>query len=162
MTRKTNAARLLDGLGVVYELRAYDVGAEHMNASEVARAIDMSPERVFKTLLARGDPNGPCFAVIPADADLDLKALARASRNRKVSLVPLKEVQPLTGYVRGGVTALAAKKAFAVYLDECVLELDSMAVSAGVKGLQIVLSPRDYLRAVSAVPAALRAARTAG
>jgi Cys-tRNA(Pro)/Cys-tRNA(Cys) deacylase len=147
---------------VAYELKQYAVGAEHMTAAEVARAIDMPPEQVFKTLLARAEPGGHCFAVIPADADLDLKALARAGNNRRATLVPLKEVQPLTGYVRGGVTALAAKKAFAVYLDESALGLDRMAVSAGVRGLQVVLSPRDYLRAARAVAAPLRAGSGAG
>ncbi len=159
MSKKTNAARLLDSLGVAYELREYGVGAEHMTAVEVARAIDMPAETVFKTLLARGDSGGPCFAVIPGDAELDLKALGRASGERRVSLAPLRDVQPLTGYLRGGVTALAARKSFPAYLDESALGLERMAVSAGVKGLQIVLAPGEYLRATGAAPAALCAAR---
>ncbi|HEY0787439.1 MAG TPA: YbaK/EbsC family protein, partial [Thermoanaerobaculia bacterium] len=107
---KTNAARLLDRLGISYELRAYEVDPDDLRAESVAAKIGMPPEQVFKTLVARGDRNGVCFAVVPGDAELDLKALAHATGDRKTDTVALKEVQPLTGYVRGGVTALAAKK----------------------------------------------------
>ena len=110
----------------------------------------MPPEQVFKTLVARGDRNGVCFAVVPGDAQLDLKALARLSGDRKIETVPLKEVQPLTGYIRGGVTVFGAKKAFPVYVDETMELFDEVAVSAGVRGTQIVLAPADYLRAAEA------------
>ena len=107
---KTNAARLLDSLGVSYELREYEVDPEDLAAEAVAAKIGMPPEQVFKTLLARGERNGACFAVIPGNYELDSKALALLSGDRKVELVPLKEVQPLTGYIRGGVTVLGRRR----------------------------------------------------
>jgi Cys-tRNA(Pro)/Cys-tRNA(Cys) deacylase len=148
---KTNAVRLLEGLGVQYELREYAVDPEDLAAESVAAKIGMPPEQVFKTLVVRGDRNGMCFAVIPANTELDLKALAAASGNRKMELLPLKEVQPLTGYVRGGVTVLGAKKDFPVYADETIQLWDLMSVSAGVRGTQVILRPDDYLRATQAV-----------
>ena len=152
---KTNAVRILDGLNIAYELREYEVNPEDLAAESVAAKICMPPEQVFKTLLARGDRNGPCFAVIPGNYELDLKALAEASGDRKIHLVPLKEVQPLTGYIRGGVTALGAKKDFPVILEEIAEIFDVISVSAGVRGTQILLSPGDYIRAVHATVAAI-------
>src|SRR5579884_1012488 len=113
---KTNAIRLLDTLRIPYELREYEVDPEDLSAETVARKIGLPPEQVFKTLVAKGDRNGVCLAVVPGDAELDLKALAKVSGDRKIELVPLKEVLPVTGYVRGGVTALACKKDYPVYL----------------------------------------------
>ena len=150
---KTNAARLLDTLGISYEVREYAVDPEDLAAESVAAKIGMPAEQVFKTLIARGDHSGPCFAVIPGNSELDLKALAAASGNRKIDLVPLKEVQPLTGYIRGGVTVPGAKKAFPVYADETIELWDKISISAGLRGTQIVLSPADYLRATGAVVA---------
>jgi Cys-tRNA(Pro)/Cys-tRNA(Cys) deacylase len=144
---KTNAARILDTLGIRYELRTYGVGDEHLSADVVAVKVGLPPEQVWKTLVARGDRRGVCFAVVPANASLDLKALARLSGDRKVDTVPLKEVTPLTGYVRGGVTAIGAKKDYPVYIDETVELFDVISVSAGVRGTQILLHPSDYLRA---------------
>lgn len=147
---KTNAARILDGLGIAYELRAYAIDDEHLAAAEVAARVGLPPEQVFKTLVARGERHGVCLAVVPGDSHLDLKALARASGERKVELVPLREVTPLTGYVRGGVTALACKKDYPVFLDETAILFETIAVSAGTRGLQIVLHPDDYARATRA------------
>lgn len=147
---KTNAARILDNLGIDYELRPYPVDAEHLKAAEVAALVGLPPEQVFKTLIARGDRNGVCLAVVPGDGHLDLKALARASGDRRIELVALREVTPLTGYVRGGVTALAGKKDYPVYLDETAILFEKIAVSAGTRGLQIVLHPDDYVRATRA------------
>ncbi|MCL2449242.1 MAG: Cys-tRNA(Pro) deacylase [Polyangiaceae bacterium] len=147
---KTNAARLLDTLGIAYELREYEPGDEHLPAEEVARRVGMSAEQVFKTLIVRGDRTGVLLAVVPGDAALDLKALAKLSGDRKCDTVPLKEVQPLTGYVRGGVTALAGKKDYPTFVDESVDLFDAIAVSAGVRGTQIVLAPGDYVRAAKA------------
>ena len=144
---KTNAARILDALGIRYELREYDVDDEHLAADEVARRVGLPAEQVFKTLVARGDRHGVCFAVVPGDAELDFKALAKLTGDRKVDTVPLKEVTPLTGYVRGGVTALAAKKDYPVFVDETIELFDVVSVSAGVRGTQIFVSPADYLRA---------------
>jgi Cys-tRNA(Pro)/Cys-tRNA(Cys) deacylase len=147
VANKTNAARLLDQMGIRYELREYEVDLNELAAETVAAKIGLPPEQVFKTLLARGDRNGICMAAIPGNAELDLKALAAASGNRKIQLVPVKELQGLTGYIRGGVTALAGKKNYPVYVDETVELFDVISISAGVRGLQIVLVPADYLRA---------------
>jgi Cys-tRNA(Pro)/Cys-tRNA(Cys) deacylase len=147
---KTNAARALDTLGIRYELRDYEVDESDLSAETVARKVGMPAEQVFKTLVARGDRNGVCLAVVPGNAELDLKALARLTGDRKADTVPLKEVQPLTGYIRGGVTALACKKDYPVFVDETFELFDAVAVSAGVRGTQIVLAPADYLRATKA------------
>ena len=156
---KTNAARLLDTMGIRYELRDYDPGDEHLTAEEVARRVGLAPEQVYKTLVVRGDRSGVMLAVVPADATLDLKALAKASDNRKCETVPLKEVQPLTGYVRGGVTALACKTPYPTFVDETMELFDVISVSAGARGTQILLGPADYLRATGAKIAALGKAK---
>lgn len=148
---KTNAVRILDALGVHYELAEYEVDPEDLAAETVAAKLGMPAEQVFKTLLARGDRNGPCFAVIPGNYELDLKAVAKLSGDRKIELVPLKEVQPLTGYIRGGVTALGAKKEFPVFVDETMELWDVISVSAGVRGVQVLLAPADYLRVTEAI-----------
>jgi Cys-tRNA(Pro)/Cys-tRNA(Cys) deacylase len=148
---KTNAVRLLDTFGVRYELREYDVDPEVLEAETVARKIGLPPEQVFKTLVARGDRNGVCLAVVPANMELDEKALARLTGDRKMELVPLKEVQPLTGYVRGGVTALACKREYPVFVDETAELFDAISVSAGARGMQIVLTPGDYLASVKGI-----------
>lgn len=148
---KSNAVRLLDERKVPYELREYAVDPGDLSAESVAEKIALPPEQVFKTLVARGDRNGLCMAVVPGSAELDLKALAKLSGDRRVEMVPLKDVQPLTGYIRGGVTALAAKKEFPVYLDETAILFDVISVSAGVRGIQILLDPGDYIKAVNAV-----------
>lgn len=155
MAQKTNAARLLDQLGIHYELREYEVDPEDLAAETVAAKIGLPAEQVFKTLVARGDRNGTCMAVIPGDQELDLKALATAAGERKIQLVPVKELQALTGYIRGGVTALAAKRDFPVYADETLELFDIVSISAGVCGLQILISPADYLRATNGTVAAL-------
>jgi Cys-tRNA(Pro)/Cys-tRNA(Cys) deacylase len=146
---KTNAVRILDRLGIAYELREYEVDPDDLSAATVAAKIAFPIEQVWKTLVARGDRGGVVFAVLPGNFELDLKALARATGDRKVDTVPLKEVQPLTGYIRGGVTVLGAKKAYPVFVDETVQLFDRISVSAGVRGTQILLAPADYLRATS-------------
>ena len=149
-TVKTNAIRLLERLSVRHELRAYEVDPEDLSAETVARKIGMPPEQVFKTLVARGDKHGVCLAVVPGNFELDLKALARATGDKKIDTVPLKEVEPLTGYIRGGVTALACKKDYPVYLDETAQLFDVISISAGLRGLQILIAPDDYIRVVDA------------
>lgn len=156
---KTNAARLLDTLGIKYELREYDVDPEDLSAETVARKVGMPAEQVFKTLVARGDRTGVLMAVVPGDADLDLKALARLSGDRKVDTVPLKELQPLTGFIRGGVTALGGKKEYPVFVDETMELFDVVAVSAGVRGTQILISPADYLKVVKGKPGPISRAK---
>lgn len=147
---KTNAARLLDSLGISYEVREYEVDPDDLAAESVARKVGLPPEQVFKTLVARGDKHGVCFAIVPGDQQLDLKALAHLTGDKKIDTVPLKEVQPLTGYIRGGVTALAAKKAYPVYADETIELFDVISVSSGMRGAQLILSPAGYLRATNA------------
>lgn len=145
---KTNAARLLDTLNIEYEILEYAVDPDDLAAESVAEKVGLPPEQVFKTLVVRGDRNGICFAVIPSNTELDLKALAKVTSDRKVETVSLKEVQPLTGYIRGGVTVLGAKKTYPAYVDETVYLFDKIAVSVGKRGGMLYLSPDDYLRAI--------------
>jgi Cys-tRNA(Pro)/Cys-tRNA(Cys) deacylase len=146
--QKTNAARLLDQMGIHYELREYEVDPDDLAAETVAAKIGLPPEQVFKTLVARGERNGIIMAVTPGDQDLNLKALAATAGERKIQLVPVRELQTLTGYIRGGVTALAAKRDFPVFVDETIELFDVVSISAGVRGTQILISPADYLRAI--------------
>jgi Cys-tRNA(Pro)/Cys-tRNA(Cys) deacylase len=147
---KTNAVRILDGLGIRYELREYEVDPDDLSAETVAAKVGLPPEQVYKTLAVEGDRNGICLAVISANDELDFKALAHQTGDRKVEMVPLKQVQAVTGYIRGGVTALACKKDYPVYIDELAQICDVISVSAGMRGLQILLAPEDYIRAVNA------------
>ena len=147
---KTNAARILDGAGVHYELREYAVDEEDLSAPRVAQAIGLPAEQVFKTLVARGDRTGVLMACIPGSAELDLKALAAASGNKKVELVPVKEVLPLTGYIRGGVSPVGARKPYPLYLDETAGLWDVISVSAGVRGCQMLIAPDGLERVVEA------------
>jgi Cys-tRNA(Pro)/Cys-tRNA(Cys) deacylase len=176
---KTNGARFLESLGIPFELREYEVDPEDLSAITVAKKIGMPPEQVFKTLLTTGVPADRSssagwstgvpadrssserwrtgghadyvFAIIPGDAELDFKKLARAAGLRKSEMAPLKDVQPLTGYIRGGVTIFGARKAYPVYVDETAILFDKISVSAGTRGTQLILSPDDYLRAAAAL-----------
>ncbi|NJO79647.1 MAG: Cys-tRNA(Pro) deacylase [Cyanobacteria bacterium RM1_2_2] len=145
---KTNAARILDRLGISYQLLSYPVDPNDLAAESVAEKLGLPPEQVFKTLVTRGDRTGVCLAVIPGNTHLNLKALARLTDNRKIEPVPLKEVQPLTGYIRGGVTALACKRDYPVFVDVTIEQFEQITVSAGMRGYMIQLSPTDYRRAV--------------
>lgn len=148
---KTNGARFLESLGIAFELREYEVDPEDLSAITVAKKVGMPPEQVFKTLLTTSGERDYAFAVVPGDAELDFKKLARAAGMRKMEMSPLKDVQPLTGYIRGGVTIFGAKKAYPVFVDETVILFDKISVSAGARGTQIILSPDDYLRAAKAI-----------
>lgn len=148
---KTNAARLLDAMWIAYEIREYEVDETDLTAENVARKVGLPPEQVFKTLVARGDRNGVCFAVVPGDMHLDLKALAKLTGDKHIDTVPLKDVQPLTGYIRGGVTALAAKKSYPVFVDETLELFDVVSVSAGIRGAQLIVAPADYLAATKGI-----------
>jgi Cys-tRNA(Pro)/Cys-tRNA(Cys) deacylase len=147
---KTNAVRMLDAAGVRYELRDYVVDEQDLSAPRVAQAIGLPPEQVFKTLVVRGDRTGVLLACIPGNAELNLKSLAAAGSNKKVELVAVKEVLGLTGYIRGGVSPLGTKKAYPCFLDETAVLWDTIAVSAGVRGLQMLLSPADLQRLTDA------------
>ena len=153
--KKTNAARLLDALNIAYELRAYEVDLNDLTAISVARKINLPPEQVFKTLVTETVDKEHLFVVVPGNAELDLKKLAVVAGTRKAELAPLKDVEPLTGYIRGGVTILAARRAFRAFADETIQLFDVISVSAGIRGLQLVLAPADYLRATSAALADL-------
>jgi Cys-tRNA(Pro)/Cys-tRNA(Cys) deacylase len=148
---KTNGARFLENLGILFELREYEVDPDDLSAITVAKKIGMPAEQVFKTLLTTGGPGSHVFAVIPGDAELDFKKLARAAGLRKAEMVSLKDVQPLTGYIRGGVTVFGAKKCFPVFVDETAMLFDRISVSAGTRGTQLILTPDDYLRAALAL-----------
>ena len=147
---KTNAARLLDEANIKYELKEYEVDPDDLTAETVALKIGYPLEQVFKTLVVRGDKHGVCMAVVPGNAQLDLKAIAQLSGDKKTEVVSLKELQPLTGYIRGGVTAIGGKKNYPVYVDETVYLFETISVSAGVRGTQILINPEDYLKATKA------------
>jgi Cys-tRNA(Pro)/Cys-tRNA(Cys) deacylase len=157
---KTNAARILESLAIHYTLQEYEVDPGDLSAIAVARKIGLPVEQVFKTLLTITGPNQYAFAVIPGDAELDFKKLARAAGARKAEMVSLKDVQPLTGYIRGGVTVFGAKKDFPVFAHETIELFDLISVSAGQRGVQILLAPQDYLRVAKATVADLTKEQT--
>src|SRR5271168_4969378 len=148
---KTNAARYLDSLGIAYELRDYDLGEEEFSAVAVAEKMGLPPEQVFKTLLCTTHEREHVFAIVPGNAELDFKKLAHAAGTRKTEMASIKDVQPLTGYIRGGVTVFGAKKAFPVFVDETLELFDTISVSAGTRGTQLVLTPADYLTAAKSL-----------
>jgi Cys-tRNA(Pro)/Cys-tRNA(Cys) deacylase len=154
---KTNAARLLDAAKIGYELREYEVDPEDLSAETVAAKVSLPLEQVFKTLVMRGDRNGVCLAVVPGNTIVDEKALAKLTGDRRIEMVPLKEVQALTGYIRGGVTAMAGKRDYPVYVDETAELFDVISVSAGRRGLQILMAPADYARITRATIGAIGA-----
>lgn len=151
--KKTNAMRILDGLGIDYEIKTYEVDEEDLSAIHVAQVSGLDIKMIFKTLVARGDKTGIIMAVIGGGDELDLKALAKASGNKSVEMIALKELLPLTGYVRGGCSPLGAKKNYPVYLDSRALTLEKISISAGLRGMQIILSPQDLIKAVNATTA---------
>ena len=152
---KTNAVRMLEAADVRYDLREYEVDEEDLSAPHVADAIGLPPEQVFKTLVVRGDRNGILLAAIPANTELDLKALAAASGNKKVELVAVKEVLGLTGYIRGGVSPVGTRKPYPLYLDETADLWDFISVSAGVRGMQMLVAPDGLARVVEVRRAAI-------
>ena len=151
--KKTNAARILDGLGIGYEIKTYAVDENDLSAAHVAQISGLDLRMIFKTLTVRGDKTGVIMAVIGGGDELDLKSLAKASGNKSVEMVALKELLPLTGYVRGGCSPLGAKKNFPVFLDARALTLEKISISAGQRGMQIVLAPKDLVKAVDATVA---------
>jgi Cys-tRNA(Pro)/Cys-tRNA(Cys) deacylase len=148
---KTNGARFLESLGIPFGLREYEVDPDDLSAIAVAKKIGMPAEQVFKTLITTDGAHNYVFAAIPGDAALDFKKLARLAGWRRAEMAPLKDVQPLTGYVRGGVTVFGARKAYRVFIDETAILFDTISVSAGTRGTQLILSPGDYLRAAAAL-----------
>lgn len=150
MTEKTNAMRVLEAEGITFEVRAYEIEEDDLSAESAAQALGMAPERVFKTLIVRGDQTGPMLALLPAGTEVDFKRMARATGDKKVEMVPLRDVQDLTGYVRGAVTPLAIPRTYPIYIDETVILWPEVGVSAGAKGLEILLAPQDLIKATGA------------
>ena len=153
--KKTNAARILDKLGIEYEIKSYEVDEEDLSAVHVAETIGMDISKIFKTLVTRGDKTGVIMAVIGGGEELNLKSLAKVSGNKNVEMIALKELLPLTGYVRGGCSPLGAKKNYPVYIDEKALAQEKISISAGQRGMQIILAPKDLIKAANATVANL-------
>lgn len=150
---KTNAARLLDRAKIAYELISYRVDEEHLAATHVAEQLGEDIACVFKTLVLKGDRTGYFVCVVPGDHEVDLKAAAKVSGNKKVDLIPMKELLPVTGYIRGGCSPIGMKKAFPTYIHASASEHPFIYISAGVRGLQLKLAPADlaaYVRAAFA------------
>ena len=146
--KKTNAARFLDGLKMDYKLCEYEIDESDLSAESVARKVSLPLEQVFKTLVARGDKTGVLMACIPGNSELDLKAMATISGNKKVDMVPMKEIQQLTGYIRGGVSPIGIKKHYPIFLDESAVRFPFVSISAGARGSQIFISPGDLIKAL--------------
>jgi len=144
--KKTNAVRHLDDLKIDYKLVEYEIDESDLSAESVARKVGLLPEQVFKTLVARGDKTGVLMACIAGNAELDLKALAEVSGNKKVEMVHVKEIQQLTGYIRGGVSPIGAKKRYPIFLDESAMRFPFVSISAGARGSQIFISPGDLIK----------------
>ncbi|MGA2518961.1 MAG: Cys-tRNA(Pro) deacylase [Thermodesulfobacteriota bacterium] len=147
--KKTNAARLLDSLNIDYKLVEYEIDESDLSAESVARKVNLPPGQVFKTLVARGDKTGVLMACIPGNSELDLKAMAAVSGDKKVEMVHVKEIQQITGYIRGGVSPVGGKKRYPVFLDESAVTFPFISISAGVRGSQIFVSPGDLIEALN-------------
>lgn len=149
---KTNAVRILDKLNIVYELRTYEVEMdEHKSAVDVAVAIGVNPERIYKTLVLKGQQDSYIVAVIPGNANLDLKKVAKASGNKNCEMLPMKDLQTVTGYIRGGCSPIGMKKQFPTYIEELSMLEETIVISAGKRGLQIVINPQDLAKATALV-----------
>lgn len=151
--KKTNAARILDSLGIKYSLHTYEVDPDNLAAEHVAAGLGEPIERVYKTIVLRGNKTGPIVCVVAGNREVDLKKAASVSGNKSVEPLPLKELLPVTGYIRGGCTALGMKKKYPVYISEEITEYPSIYVSAGIRGMQIELTPADYIRATEGTAA---------
>ena len=150
--KKTNAARFLDSLHINYKLIEYEVDESDLSAESVAKKVNLPPGQVFKTLVARGDKTGVLMACIPGNSELDLKAMATVSGNKKVEMVHVKEIQQLTGYIRGGVSPIGIKKQYPIFLDESAMRFPFISISAGVRGSQIFISPGDLIELLNIKP----------
>jgi len=148
-TTKTNAARILDKKGIAYELLSYEVDEQNLGAEHVAELLNIPLEQAFKTLVLRGDKTGILVACVAGDKEINLKKLAALSKNKKVEMVPMKDILGLTGYIRGGVSPLGMKKEYPTFVDESMLTKEKIIVSAGQRGLQLYLKPQDLLQSIS-------------
>lgn len=152
---KTNAARLLDKAGVSYKLIPYEFDENDLAAQHVADSLGQDIARVFKTLVLHGDRTGHVVCVVPGNAEVDLKALAKASGNKKVEMIPMKDLLAVTGYIRGGCSPVGMKKRFPTYFHTTALDFETIYVSAGVRGLQIEIAPADLIGFVGATVASV-------
>ena len=150
--KKTNAARFLDSLNIDYKLCEYEIDELDLSAESVAKKVNLPPGQVFKTLVARGDKTGVLMACIPGNSELDLKAMATVSGNKKVEMVHVKEIQQLTGYIRGGVSPIGTKKHYPTFLDESAMKFPFISISAGTRGSQIFISPGDLVELLNIKP----------
>ena len=148
--QKTNAARLLDAAGISYTLVPYEVDEDHLEASHVAEQLGEDLDRVFKTLVLRGDKNGLFVCVVPGSMEVDLKVAARISGNKNCAMIHVKELLPLTGYIRGGCSPIGMKKPLPTFIHESALLWDTIYISAGVRGLQICIAPQALIDFVGA------------
>ncbi len=158
---KTNALRILEGFGIAHRVIAYEVDESDLSAESVAAKVGLPAERVFKTLALRGEKGGVFLACVPGDSELDLKKAARAAGEKSVEMLPLKDLQPTTGYLRGGCSPLGAKRKFPVYVDETAQLFGEISVSAGLRGLQVLLAPDDLVKAATEQPGGSSVARYA-
>ncbi len=147
---KTNAARLLDREKVNYELIAYEVDETDLSAVHLAEIANESIDRIFKTLVLEGDKTGHLVCIIPGGDELNLKKVAKVSNNKKVEMIPMKSLLPLTGYIRGACSPIGMKKHFSTYIDESCLNFDAIYVSAGQRGVQLKLNPKDLIKVINA------------
>jgi len=149
--KKTNASRILDKLKIPYEILEYEVDEQDLGAENAARKMGQSLKQVFKTLVIRGDRTGILVACIPGGVELNPKALASISGNKKIAMVHLKEIKSLTGYIRGGVSPLGMKKNYPTYIDESAFQFPFIIFSAGVRGLQLKVDPNDLLKVIQLI-----------
>ncbi len=154
-TNKTNAMRILENEKIPYEVKTYEVDESDLSGKHVVEETGQDPAMVFKTLVLKGEPNGYFVCVIPVLEELDLKKAAKLSGNKRCSMIHVKEIKDVTGYVRGGCSPIGMKKAYPTYIDESALGLERISVSAGVRGEQILLSPSHLLENFKVLPGAL-------
>jgi Cys-tRNA(Pro)/Cys-tRNA(Cys) deacylase len=147
---KTNAARILDRLKIAYEIQEYVPDENDLSAVHVAEQIDQPVERVYKTLVLQGDKTGHLVVIIPGAAELNLKKIAQLSQNKSCQMIASKDLLPLTGYLRGGCSPVGMKKQFPTYIDQTCLQFDFIFVSAGLRGAQLKLNPKDLIQAIQA------------
>ena len=148
--QKTNAIRLLEKAKIPFETKEYEVDESDLSGTHVAECVNLPPEIVFKTLVARGDKNGLCVFCIPCAEELDLKKAAKVSGNKKIEMLPLKELLPTTGYIRGGCSPVGMKKKLPTFVHSTAVNYEKFAVSGGARGIQLFLSPNDLISFVGA------------
>ena len=151
MSEKTNAMRILEAHGVAYEVERYPVNEDDLSAEHAACVLGIPPEQIFKTLLTIGDKTGRMLAIVPAGTEIDLKALARASGNKRVEMAPLKDVLPWTGYLRGAVTPFALPRSLPIFIDETVILWTTVGLSAGERGVELLMKPSDLIQVTGAI-----------